>query len=80
MAEWLKSWRFHRVVAAVRESRLRKLFLGGGAPFREASQEAVRSLYDLFRPEVEELESILNRDFTSWKGFDLRPKPITATV
>jgi Sulfotransferase domain len=80
MAEWLKSRRFHRLVAAVRNSQLRKLFLGGGAPFREASQEVVRSLYDSFRPEVEELESILNRDFTSWKGLDLRSKPITTTA
>jgi len=80
MAEWLKSRRFHRVVAAVRNSRLSKLFLGGGAPFRETSQELVRTIYDLFRPEVEELESLLNRDFTSWKQLDLRPKPLTATV
>jgi hypothetical protein len=80
MAEWLKSRRLHRLVAAVRNSRLRKLFLGGGAPFRETSHEVLRSLYDSFRPEVEDLESILNRDFNSWKGLDLRSKPITATV
>jgi hypothetical protein len=29
--------------------------------------EIARGLYELFRPEVEELENMLNRDLSAWK-------------
>jgi hypothetical protein len=54
-------------VAAARNSPLRRLFLGGGAPFTELPKEIVLNLYRLFRPEVEELEALLNRDLSAWK-------------
>jgi len=30
--------------------------------------ETLLGLYELFRPEVEELESMLNRDLSAWKS------------
>jgi hypothetical protein len=68
MADWFKARRLDRVVAAVRNSPLRKLFLGGGQPFAELPSETILRLYDLFRPEVELLECMLNRDLSSWKS------------
>jgi hypothetical protein len=68
MADWLKAQRLDKLVAAVRESPLRKLFLGGGRPFAEPSPELTARLYELFRPEVEELEKILQRDLSTWKS------------
>jgi len=67
MADWFKARRLDRLVAAVRNSPLRKLFLGGGPPFSEVPKETVLRLYQLFRCEVEELESMLNRDLSAWK-------------
>jgi len=69
VADWFKARRFDKLVAVVRNSPLRQLFLGGGQPFTELAQEALARLYELFRPEVEELEVILNRDFSAWKQF-----------
>src|SRR5207245_2677536 len=63
VADWFKARRFDKLVAVLRNSPLRQLFLGGGQPFTELAQEALARLYELFRPEVEELEVILNRDF-----------------
>jgi hypothetical protein len=68
LADWFKARRLDRVVAAVRDSPLRNFFLGGGAPFAELPLDIVNGLYDLFRPEVEKLETILNRDLSAWKS------------
>jgi hypothetical protein len=67
VAEWLKGQRLDIVVAAVKRSPLLNLFLGGGGEFAELSPEASRRLYRLFRPEVDKLEVILNRDLSAWK-------------
>jgi sulfotransferase family protein len=72
VAERLKARRLDFIVAGVKNSPLVKLFLGGGAAFAELSHEVLRRLYDLLRPEVEELEAILNRDFSAWKSLDAR--------
>jgi hypothetical protein len=68
MADWFKARRLDKLVATVRNSPLRKFFLGGGPPFAELPQEIALGLYELFRPEVEELESMLNRDLSAWKS------------
>src|SRR5262249_8111317 len=68
MADWFKARRLDSLVAAVKSSPLRNLFLGGGRPFAELPEGLTRKLYELFRPEVEELETILNRDLSTWKG------------
>lgn len=70
MADWFKARKFDRLVAAVRTSPLRRLFLGGGPPFAELPREIALGLYELFRPEVEELENMLKRDLSSWKSVD----------
>jgi len=67
MADWFKARRLDKLVAAVRDSPLKKLFLGGGSPFAEFSRETSVRLYELFRPEVEELECMLHRDLSRWK-------------
>jgi len=70
LADWFKARRLDGVVSAVRNSPLRKLFLGGGAPFTDLPRDVVADLYTLFRPEVEKLERILNRDLAAWKSYE----------
>lgn len=72
MADWLKAQRMDRLVAAVRNSPLRKLFLGGGRPFTEPSPELVLGLREFFLPEIEALEVVLNRDLSTWKYSNTR--------
>ncbi len=67
MAEWLKLRQLDTVVAAVKKSPLLKLVLGGGPPFTKLSRDVTLKLHDHFRPEVEELETLLQRDFSAWK-------------
>lgn len=67
MADWFKARHLGRVVAAFHRTPLRKLVLGGGRPFAKMSRHTAAQLYDTFRPEVEELEGMLHRDFSSWK-------------
>ena len=68
MAEWCKSHRFGVVVSVLKRTPLRDLFLGGGPGFTEINPELVEHLYELFRPEVEELEAMLGRDLSRWKS------------
>jgi hypothetical protein len=67
MADWFKARRLDGIVSAIKSSPLIKLFLGGGPPFGQISSETRARLYELFRPEVEELEVLLNRDLSAWK-------------
>jgi hypothetical protein len=62
------------VVAGVRNSALIRLFIGGGSPFKELSQDVLHRLAKVFRPEVDELETILGRDLSAWKT--VRTSPI----
>jgi hypothetical protein len=68
MANWFKAVRLDRLVASAKRRHLLKFFLRSGASFDPLSPERARKLYDLFRPEVEELEYMLNRDFPNWKS------------
>jgi hypothetical protein len=67
LADWLKARRLDRVVAFATRSRLLKVFLGGGPAFAGLPPARVKQLYERFRPEVEELEALLNRDLSAWK-------------
>jgi hypothetical protein len=67
MADWFKARRLDGIVSAIKSSPLIKLFLGGGPPFAQISPEIRARLYELFRPEIEELEVLLNRDLSAWK-------------
>jgi hypothetical protein len=68
MAEWLKQRQLDTVVAAVKKSPLLKFVLGGGPPFAKLSYDLSLRLHDHFRPEVEELETLLQRDLSAWKS------------
>lgn len=70
LADWFKARRLDRVVAMVRNSPIKKLFLGGGSPFSELSAEVGEKLCDAFRPDIEALEGMINRDLSAWKSFD----------
>jgi len=74
LANWCKCRGFYRIVAAVRNSPLRGLCLGGGPPFPAMSTSTKARLYELLRPEIGELETLLKRDLASWKGLaSLKP-------
>ena len=73
VADWLKAQRMDKLVAAVRNSPLRRLFLGGGEPFGTPSTELSAQLRELFLPEINEMERMLKRDLTAWKYADDRP-------
>lgn len=74
MADWFKARRLDRFVAAVRNSPLRRLVLGGGSRFADLPGDLVLKLYEACRPEVEELEAILNCDLSAWKSPRLERK------
>lgn len=67
-AEWCKARRLHSIVWLVKSSPLKKLFLGGGPPFEQLPPKTALRLYEKFTPEVEELETLLNRDLSAWKS------------
>jgi hypothetical protein len=67
MADRFKAWRLNRIVVALKNSRLRKLILGGGTPFSQPEPEVLAWLYERLRPEVEALEVLLERDLSAWK-------------
>ncbi len=79
MADWFKARRLDRVVAAVKQSPLMKLFLGGGPAFSDLSRDVSFQLYEHFRPEVEELETMLNRDLSAWKPVSDRVPSVAAS-
>ena len=78
-ADWCKSRRLDHLVASVRESALIKLFLGGGESLPQMPPESLQELAELFRPEVEALESYLGRDLENWKA-GIMPREPRASV
>ena len=66
-ADWCKSRRLDHLVASVRESALINLFLGGGQSLPGLSPATLNELAEIFRPEVEALESQLGRNLGGWK-------------
>jgi Sulfotransferase domain len=67
IAEWSKAQRLDSVVDAAKRMGAMKLFVGGGRAFAEILTSQQTKLRDQFRPEIDELEEILNRDLSSWK-------------
>ncbi len=67
-ADWCRARRLHSIVGWLKSSPLRKILLGGGPPFAEMPEQVAARLYEKFRPEVEELEVMLNRDLSAWKA------------
>jgi len=71
VAEWFKAERMDRLLAVARRRIVLRLLLRSGPQFEALSADALNRLYELFLPEVEELESILQRDLSAWK-----PQPV----
>lgn len=67
LAEWSRAQRLDTIVAAAKKFGALKLFIGGGPPFPEVPIAQRAKLRALFRPDVDELEGILNRDLSAWK-------------
>jgi Sulfotransferase domain len=67
LSEWARRRRLDRVVATAKRMGGLKLFIGGGRTFAELSPLERERLRQLFRPEVDQLETMLNRSFAAWK-------------
>jgi hypothetical protein len=67
LSEWSRARRLDSVVAAAKKLGALKLFVGGGPPFPEVPSVQRAKLRELFRPDVDELEGMLNRSLSSWK-------------
>lgn len=67
LADWSKAQRLDSIVAAVKRLGGQRFFMGGGAAFPELSLSQRDKLREFFRPEIEQLETMLNRDFSAWK-------------
>lgn len=78
MADWFKAVRMDRLLAAARRKHFINFFLRSGSSFESPSPDRSRKLYELFLPEVEGLESILNRDFPGWKPDSARATAVLA--
>ena len=72
IADWLKARRLGHLVGIINSSPVRKLFLGGGARFAKPTQELSKSIYELFDSEIEQLETMVNRDLSGWKPCSVR--------
>jgi len=67
LAEWSKARRLDGVVAAAKRMGALRFFVGGGPAFTELPSAQRGKLREMFRPEVEKLEAMLNRDLSAWK-------------
>jgi hypothetical protein len=67
LADWSRARRLDTLVAKAKNLGLPKLFLGGGPAFSKLSFSQRLKLHEMFRPEVEELETIIHRDLSTWK-------------
>ena len=67
LAEWSKARRLDKLVSTARKMGAFRLFVGGGAKFPELPSVHRSRLRAMFRPEVEQLETMLGRDLSAWK-------------
>ncbi len=67
LAEWAKARKLDSLVTTAKRFGALKLFIGGGPAFAELTSAQREKLRALFRPEVDELESMLNRSLAAWK-------------
>jgi hypothetical protein len=68
LANRLKAGHLDRIALALRNSRFGRSFLSGGDPFTPVSPTISKAVLDMFRPEVEGLEAMLNVDLSAWKS------------
>jgi hypothetical protein len=67
LANWCKMRNLGAIPDAVKTSPYLRYFVGGGPKFVGASPELLNHLSEIFRPEIDELEVLLERDLISWK-------------
>jgi hypothetical protein len=67
IAEWLKAHHWGKTVARAKRSPLGRVVLGGAASIPSPDPATQKRLRELFLPEVEALEELLNRDLAAWK-------------
>lgn len=67
LSEWAKAQRLDSLVAAAKRFGATKFFVGGGAAFAALSVAQRERLREMFRPEVEGLEAMIQRDLSAWK-------------
>jgi len=67
LSEWSRARRLDSVVAAAKKLGALKFFVVGGPPFQEVPSVQRAKLRALFRPDVDELEGMLNRNLSAWK-------------
>jgi sulfotransferase family protein len=67
LAEWSKAKRLDSIVAALKRLGAERFFMTGGSAFPELSLSQRDKLREFFRPEIGQLERMLNRDFSAWK-------------
>lgn len=70
LSEWARARRLDAVVARAKGMGLIKFFVGGGPAFPSIALATREQLYALFRPEVERLEELLQRDLSAWKSLE----------
>jgi hypothetical protein len=58
----------YRIVNALKKTGIRNILFSGGTTFEPLRPETAVRLREHFRPEVEELEKMLGRDLSAWKG------------
>jgi hypothetical protein len=64
---WFVTRQRYRAASVVRESRIIKYMLEGGAPFPPLTAEVARRMREYYRPEIERLEMLIGRDLSVWK-------------
>jgi hypothetical protein len=65
---WLQSHRLHKAVNLWQKSTLWNIFFDGGEKFGPPSAELEQRLRQHFRPSVEALEKLVNRELPAWKS------------
>ena len=70
LSEWARARRLDVVVARAKGMGLIKFFVGGGPVFPPIALATRETLYESFRPEVEKLEELLQRDLSAWKRLE----------
>jgi hypothetical protein len=68
LSDWLKARQMDWMVSAFKRSRLQRFVLGGGPPFPKPSLEALAQLEVRLQPEIEQLETLIQRDLSAWKN------------
>lgn len=65
---WLKARRFDSLLHFWRKSGISEFCLGGGEEYGPLSSETEARLREYYRPDIEKLESLTNRDLSDWKN------------